>query len=380
MGIIDMNILHIFLVLISLIFCSMGFILFSRQKLKDNGTQLHLEKKVSVIIPARNEEINLPHLLTSLKAQTYMPDEVIVVDDFSEDDTANIAQGYDVKLIKNPELPQGWTGKNWAVWNGYLESKGDILIFLDSDVRLAPNGIELLIKNRERVGGAISVVPYHYNEKIYERLSLILYLLGVFSFTAPSEREKEEKPLYGSCIAVTREDYEKISGHKGIQKEILDDMSLGMAFCREGINVTNFTGCETIKFRMYPGGIKNEFEGFSKGAVLGAGTLGTPAILMVACWVIGLLGSEIGLITSIFLSSPEFIIVFGIGYLLYFLELMYLTHYTGRYGILMPLFHFLPSIFFLVVLIYSIFRTSIYKNIPWKGRLVSVVQKDKNKR
>lgn len=153
----------------------MGLILFSRQKLKDNGTPLPSGKKVSVIIPARNEEINLPHLLTSLKEQTYMPDEVIVIDDFSEDETAIIAQGYDVRLIKNPDLPEGWTGKNWAVWNGYLASHGDILIFLDSDVRLAPKGIELLLKNREAAGGAISVVPYHYNEKIYERLSLILY-------------------------------------------------------------------------------------------------------------------------------------------------------------------------------------------------------------
>ncbi len=249
----DFGAFHLIVMIITPICISFGFVLFSRNCLRKNRADIPAgSDRISVIIPARNEEINLPHLLASLADQTIKPHEIIVIDDYSEDRTAEIASAYDTILVSNPPLPEGWTGKNWAVWNGYLRSTGDILIFLDSDVRLAADGIELLISNRERTGGVISVLPYHYSEKFYERLSLVLYLLGVFAFTAPAERVKSIKSLYGSCIVALRKDYEAVSGHKDVRTEILDDMSLGMAFCRAGINVENFTGCDTVSFRMYP--------------------------------------------------------------------------------------------------------------------------------
>ncbi len=374
----DFGLVHLAILILSATCLSFGFILFSRNDLWKDTQCRSDDRSISVIIPARNEEINLPFLLGSLADQTIRPDEIIVVDDFSEDRTAEIASEYGATLVTNPPLPEGWTGKNWAVWNGYLRSTGDILIFLDSDVRLANDGIELLLASRKRTGGVISVLPYHYSEKFYERLSLILYLLGVFAFTAPAEKKKKEKSLYGSCIVVARRDYESVSGHKYIKTEILDDMSLGMSFCRSGISVENFTGGRTVSFRMYPGGLRSEFEGFSKGAVLGAATLRLPSILMIACWVVGLLISgfafPVSMILSLAFSSaqPEIVFVLGIVYFLYSAQFYYLTAYTGRYGWLMPLLHPLASLFFMIVMVYSVFRTTFYKNVLWKGRIVSV--------
>ena len=110
--------------------CISGFVLFKRAFLHRSNEPFIPSYKVSVIIPARNEERNLPFLLDSLKKQTLSPYEIIVVDDFSSDKTAEIARQSGVKLVQNTEFPDGWTGKNWAVWNGFKNQQVMLLYFL----------------------------------------------------------------------------------------------------------------------------------------------------------------------------------------------------------------------------------------------------------
>ena len=96
---------------------------------------------ISVIIPARNEEHSLPALLASLKKQTLKPDEIIVVDDNSEDATAEVAEKGGAKVIRAKPLPEGWHGKPWACWTGAKEAQGEILVFLDADTSVQPDGL-----------------------------------------------------------------------------------------------------------------------------------------------------------------------------------------------------------------------------------------------
>lgn len=359
-------------ILIAIMFeCISGFILFAKIRLNSHGELINRNYKVSIIIPARNEEKNLPYILNSLKLQTYKPYEIIVVDDFSLDKTNEIARQYGVKVIENTELPDNWTGKTWALWNGFLKSTGEILVFLDADVRLASNALEALLKAREASGGAISVVPYNLTEKFYEGFSLVPYLLGVFAFTSPFERKNTQKGLYGSCIVTTREDYEKINGHDSIRSELLDDLNLGRKFCEAGIKVKNFIGCELVSFRMYPNGIKSEIQGFAKGAVLSTATLRPATIILIALWVVGLLAT--GLITPflIILRHPWFL-PFLIGYLIYTMQIIYFLKYTGHYRKAMPVFHLFSSAFFILIMLYSLYQVIFLGSVSWKGRQVKV--------
>lgn len=73
---------------------------------------------VSVVIPARNEAENLPHLLGSLARQDLVPEQVIVVDDGSTDDTAAVARAHGALVVESATLPEGWTGKSWACMQG----------------------------------------------------------------------------------------------------------------------------------------------------------------------------------------------------------------------------------------------------------------------
>jgi len=349
----------------------MGFILFAKVFLDPEEDNSKPDVKVSVIIPARNEEKNLPFLLQSLKNQTLKPFEIIVVDDFSEDKTSDIAKSFGVKVIQNTPIPDGWTGKNWALWNGYLHSSGDVLIFLDADVRLSHDGIEKLVKRLYKVQGAISVIPYHKTEKFYEKLCMIVNILGVFAFTSPYERKSKQKGLYGSCIATFRNKYEKIGGHKSICGKITDDLSLGKRFCECNINVENFLGVETIWFRMYPDGIKSQIQGIAKSALLSMQLLQKKTIFLIALWVIGLVLS--GFLTPIlYLLQSPLLTIFLLAYLLYFAQILYLRKYIGNFGIVMPLLHFISTAFFLFMILYSFYQVKFVGSVWWKGRQVQV--------
>lgn len=361
-----MNIIMLFV-----IGCISGFILFAKVCLVNDDMPLKRKYKVSIIIPARNEEKNLPYLLESLKKQAYKPDEVIVVDDFSSDRTGEIARQYGVKVIQNAPLPDGWTGKNWAVWNGFLNSSGDLLIFLDADVRLAPRALEALVKTRERYGGAISVVPYHRPERFYEKLSLIPYLLGVFAFTSPFERKSSVKSLYGSCIVVTREDYERINGHYSVRCEVMDDMTLGKRFSEAGINVENFIGYDLVSFRMYPNGVKSEIEGFSKSAVLGMVNLSRSTVALIALWFIGIFLAEF-MTPLLVLTRHPWVWPFLLGYIMYTLQIMCFLKYTGDYGKTVPVVHFLSMAFFILIMVYSMYQVLFKGYVYWKGRQIEV--------
>src|SRR5690606_39821258 len=87
--------------------------------------------------------------------------------------------------ICNEELPRGWTGKSWALWNGCRHAGGDLLLFLDADVRMAPDALASLVAARDRAGGVVSVVPFHEARRFHEKLLLVVNLLGMFAFTSP---------------------------------------------------------------------------------------------------------------------------------------------------------------------------------------------------
>lgn len=348
--------------------CLCGFLLFRKNMITISQEQGPENVKLSIIIPARNEACNLPHLLHALKVQTLEPFEIIVVDDFSEDDTKEIAESYGVTVISNTSLPQGWTGKNWAVWNGYLQASGDLIAFLDADLRLAPRALEALVKARNKTGGVVSVVPFHYTQKFVERLALIFNVLGVFAFTSPFEKKNPKKGLYGSCILTTREDYERIKGHESIKSEMLDDLNLGATYRNAGIQVTNFIGRGLVSFRMYPQGIQSEVQGFGKGAVLSTSRLSPGTILLVAIWVVGLIASE----TFFLFINTSWALPLFIGYLLYMIQLFYLIKHVGRFGIIMPVLHVLSTLFFIFVMLYSVYQVVFLGHVSWKGRHVKV--------
>jgi 4,4'-diaponeurosporenoate glycosyltransferase len=113
---------------------------------------------ISVIIPSRNEENTLPNLLRSLEGQLSSEDEVIVVDDHSEDRTKAVAEKSGVKVLESLPTPEGWIGKTWACSQGVRMASGEILVFLDADTVLNDFYLFIefqLLQHREQHAGIL---------------------------------------------------------------------------------------------------------------------------------------------------------------------------------------------------------------------------------
>ncbi len=113
-----------------------------------------LAPAVSVIVPARNEEVCLGACLESLAAQTGVSHEIIVVDDHSTDRTREIATSFPgVRVVEAGPLPEGWTGKNNAVTAGARHACGDWLLFTDADTVHLPGWRAGAVQPSEETGG-----------------------------------------------------------------------------------------------------------------------------------------------------------------------------------------------------------------------------------
>ncbi|WP_369700801.1 glycosyltransferase family 2 protein [Thermotoga sp. RQ2] len=203
---------------------------FSRKRfLHTNGFSKEPVGKISVIIPARNEEKNIGKILKLLSIQRVKPHEVIVVDDNSTDRTSAVAENFKdaferfilIRLTKDP--PKNWVGKTWAIWNGYQNSSGEILIFMDADVEPEEGAIEVLVEIHKKHPGLISVWPYQRFERFYEHLNLVFNLMIVYASNMLGFPSKRPKGAFGPVILTSRRDYMKTGGHAAIKDSVLED-------------------------------------------------------------------------------------------------------------------------------------------------------------
>jgi 4,4'-diaponeurosporenoate glycosyltransferase len=321
---------------------------------------------LSVIIPAMNEEHNIGKILNTLKTQNYKPYEIIVVNDNSTDKTVSVVSSFtDIDTISlKKEPPKGWIGKPWSCWNGYLKSTGDLLLFLDADVELSKEALESLVTEYIKHGGLISVWPYQRFEKFYEHLIMPFNLIAISSINSFSLFQKTHPiGVFGPVILTSRSDYEKTSGHFAVKSQVVEDLKIGKIFLEKGIGVTNILGGEIIKFRMYPKGLKQLFEGLSKNMAFGAIQIGMINFLVLGLWFGGIYSSFFYC-----LSNAEYLIY----YPLFALQIYMLIRKTGNYSFWDVVFYPLHFLFFLMVFLSSIFKKFILRSVTWKGRKINV--------
>lgn len=192
---------------------------------------LHPPYLVSVIVPARNEEIYIKRCLLSLLAQSYPSFEIIMVDDGSTDKTVRIAEAINderLKLIRVKTSPHGWSGKSWASHIGYLASKGQTLLYTDADSfyydKFAIAKVKLFMqKDRFDV---VTGSPLIELNDIYSKLSMPLFNLFSVFRTVPSEKGKSENVI-GGFFMVNRSVLDEIGGFSYVRSSAQEDTDLG---------------------------------------------------------------------------------------------------------------------------------------------------------
>lgn len=352
-----------------------AFILFYRlpvlpEKDSDAGSFL----PVSVIIPARNEERCLPLLLGDLNRQTLRPYEILCVDDDSEDGTAKAVLSGGARLISLRGSPEGQTGKTRACQNGADAAGGDLLLFLDADVRLGPDSLKKLMRVYSDAGFALSVQPFHKTERIYEQFSLLFNLI-LIAANGTALPVPKSVGLYGPVILISKSDYRAAGGHKSVCGCIAEDVALGLRLKKCGIPYRLYTGGGDISFRMYSSGFRALLEGWVKN--LAAGASKTPPVIfaMVFLWIASLTSVPLQLTKALFSSDMPLTALYSLLYIAWAAVLTVLSGRIGRFQRWAPvLFPLLLPVFFFVFTV-SAFKKTFGLKVTWKGRGIDLRKK-----
>lgn len=224
--------------------------------------------KVTIIVPARNEERRITTLLRSLQRLDYVNYEIVVVDDASEDDTSRLARDLGATVMPIEHLPDGWTGKAYACWEGACRTTGDWLLFTDADTVHHPQSLSTAIAIATATqAGIVSFLCRQTCRSFWERLLLpyayALYFVGRLSINT-SERSAVAN---GQYILMRRTEYERIGGHGATRDSVIDDVALARRAHACGVTVLLLRGEQLVDVRMYED-LASLWEGLSKNAVL----------------------------------------------------------------------------------------------------------------
>jgi chlorobactene glucosyltransferase len=249
------------------------------------------EPKISVCIPARNEEKTLPVLLESLASQSYSSFSVYVLDDHSEDNTPMVLNSFQethpglLQVLQGEEKPKDWLGKPWACHQLGLAADGDILLFLDADTRLLNPGTLAAVASafEQNKTDMITVWPQQELLTFWEKtlIPLIYYglvtiLPAIYVYRKPrwmpsfiySRFSTSFAAANGQCIAFRRESYQTIGGHEPVKDRIVEDVELAKTAKQKGLTLRMFHGVGFIACRMYESG-REIFSGLRKNFLAG---------------------------------------------------------------------------------------------------------------
>ena len=323
------------------------------------------DRAITVVIPARDEAQRLPHLLGDLAVSRPLDARVIVVDDHSEDETAEIARSFGfVEVLSAPELEGDWIGKTWACHHGARVAQPGVLVFLDADVQLRENALDRAITAWRERRGLLTVWPYHRVKRPYEHLSALFNVtalmgVGCGSLIPP----RPPRGGFGPLMVTSTEDYAAVGGHASVRNSVIDDFALAARYVEQGLPVVNFGGHEQVSFRMYPNGFRQLLDGWTKNFASGAGTVPLPRLLGTALWI----ACSIGCLTWVH-GVPN-----GVGeyiYALYVIQMAVLFRQVGAFTLLDALLYPLHAVFFLLVFARSLFHTFVLRRVAWRGRSV----------
>jgi chlorobactene glucosyltransferase len=192
--------------------------------------------QVSVILPARNEDRYIARCLDSLLGQDYSNFEIIAINDSSTDRTGEIMKAYAAKdsrviHVNASPKPEGWTGKNWACYQGYLHARGELLMFTDADSRHLPSAMSLAVGQVVSQNlDALTAVPRLVCNDFWTKMTLPVlatFLHTRFSPLRVNDPNTKTGYFFGSFFLITRSTYEAVGTHKGVREELVEDGALG---------------------------------------------------------------------------------------------------------------------------------------------------------
>lgn len=269
------------LVIVSFVLAAVPAFLFLRNlQLYRVPRRSNTVERVSVLVPARNEECTIGECVRSVLESEGVQFELFVLDDHSDDRTAAIVDGIAqqdrrVKLIAAPPLPFGWCGKQFACAVLAEHAREPLLCFIDADVRLFRDGLARMIAGlRESKVALLSGFPRQITVTPLEQLVLPLMHFLLLGFLPLGRMRRSLDPSFGAgcgqLFLADRVAYESAGGHERIRDSLHDGLSLPKSFRRSGFRTDVCDATRIGSCRMYRGArevvsglLKNATEGLA---------------------------------------------------------------------------------------------------------------------
>ncbi len=328
---------------------------------------------VSVIIPARNEEAVLAACITSLASQPEIA-EILVVNDQSTDATASVVRSLmekipNLRLLESGGLPDGWVGKNHALWVGVQQAKCGWLLFTDADAEHAPDSASRALQiAQEQSAALVSFSPEQVTETWCEKALIpfiYLRLAKRFSYEKVNDPNSSDAAANGQFLMMRRDVYDAIDGHSSVAGEVLEDVALAMRVKAAGHRIWFGSGEGIVHVRMYHS-FQAMWQGWKKNLYRLIG--GTP-------WAV------IREVESNLPWIPFLLIIVGLKYpLLLFLGVLLLIARQTSYGLDLVrnhfpfsfIFYYVPAVALYLAVLWASYRSHVNGRIEWKGREYSV--------
>jgi len=323
---------------------------------------------LSVIIPARNEEHNLPTLLRSIFSSTSQPTEVLVVDDASSDGTAAVSESFGARVLRLSEKPDGWTGKSWACHQGALQARGSLLFFLDADTYFVDEGfsrtISCWVANRDR-NAVLSILPYHAMEAVYEQLSLffnIMMAAGAGGFGLSSQPR-----LFGQALLISKDIYFAAGGHAAVGGVVLENLRFADLLRRTAARIVCIAGRGALHMRMFPEGSAQMSRSWAKAFVQGAADSGGIVLASAIAWIFVLWSTALMMLLAPHKYGYWPLIIV---YLALSMQIARQARQLGNYYLITCLLYPIPLAYYCAIFAQAVVRRAMGKKTIWRGREV----------
>ncbi|HYW36783.1 MAG TPA: glycosyltransferase family 2 protein [Terriglobales bacterium] len=242
------------------------------------------EPRVSIVVPARNEEESIRETLVQLLALDYSNYEIIAVNDRSTDRTGQIMDGVAdgaekhlrahasspahaeadksvrptrLKVIHISDLPAGWLGKTHAMWMAGQQASGDWLLFTDADVFFKPDSLRRAVAYAEAErADHVVLFPRMIMKGPGERMMIaffqVLFVFGHRPWKVADPKARDHMGV-GAFNMVRRSVYDAVGTYRALRMEVLDDMKLGKVVKNAGFAQRNVSGEDLISLHWAKG-------------------------------------------------------------------------------------------------------------------------------
>ncbi len=217
--------------------------------------------KVSVIVPARNEEKNIANCLVHLFKQNYKNFEIVVVDDRSTDRTPHLLENFrklspvPFRVVRVEKLPAGWTGKNHAMVAGSKAAAGAWLLFTDADTTHGPSSVSTALDCAEKNGiDLLTLAPETECRTFWEKTVQPLAVSSLalwFNTAGVNEKDPKYTLANGQYLLIRKEAYEAVGGNESVRAEVVEDVELVKKMKTAGRTVKFLNGTKLYSTRMY---------------------------------------------------------------------------------------------------------------------------------